>query len=128
MNEVPDARREGGRCSFLMHDQVRRHQHRSSLIVEQTLPVSEQFEVLDKKKGMSPRFSKKPPAPCFDTSTLPHCPPISTEEGLDQPQRLLKAERDKGLAPDRQVPFQAGQPIGKRDAACQVVRTKGAEP
>src|SRR5205085_10536541 len=48
MNEVSDARREGGLCCFLRHDQVRRHQHRSSLIVEQTLPVSEQFEVLDK--------------------------------------------------------------------------------
>src|SRR6266699_5189386 len=135
MNEVLNARREGGRCCFLMHEPINSDQLRSSFIVEQIPPCSEQFEVLDKKKGMSPRFSKKPPAPCFDTSTLPrfslapipHCPPISTEEGLDQPQRLLKAERDKGLAPDRQVPFQAGQPIGKRDAACQVVRTKGAE-
>src|SRR5258706_4910749 len=135
MNEVSDARREGGLCCFLMPDQVRRHQHRSSLIVEQTLPVSEQFEVLDKKKGVSPRFSKKPSAPCFDTSTLPRfsldpiprCAFTGTEERLDQPQRLFKSERGEGLTPDRQVPFQAAQPIGKRDAARQVVRTEGAE-
>src|SRR5260370_10337470 len=43
MNEVSDARRQGGLCCFLRHDQIRRHQHRSSLIVEQTLPVSEQL-------------------------------------------------------------------------------------
>src|SRR5256885_11486003 len=134
MNEVPDARREGGRCCFLMHDQIRSDQHPSSLIVEQTLPVSEQFEVLDKKKGVSPRFSKKPSAPCFDTSTLPRfsldpiprCAFTGTEERLDQPQRILKGERDKGLAPDRQGTFQAGQPIGKRHPARHVVRTEGA--
>src|SRR5947208_10404043 len=135
MNEVSDARREGGLCCFLRHDQVRRHQHRSSLIVEQTLPVSEQFEVLDKKKGVSPCFSKKPFAPCFDAfilfrlslASIPRCAFTGTEERLDQPQRILKGERDKGLAPDRQGTFKAGQPIGKRDATCQVVRTEGAE-
>src|SRR5258706_295918 len=135
MNEVSDARREGGLCCFLMHDQVRRHQHRSSLIVEQTLPVSEQFEVLDKKKGVSPRFSKKPFAPCFDAfilfqlslASIPRCAFTGTEERLDQSQRLLKGERGEGLTPDRQVPFQAAQPIGERDAARQVVRTEGVE-
>src|SRR5256885_12200555 len=135
MNEVLNTRREGGRCCFLMHELISSDQLRSSFIVEQIPPCSKQFEVLDKKKGMSPRFSKKPPAPCFDTATLfrfslapiPRCSPISTEEGLDQPQRILKAERGEGLTPDRQVPFQAGQPIGKRDAACQVVRTEGTE-
>src|SRR3989440_9196388 len=135
MNEVPDARREGGRCCFLMHDQFRRHQHRSSLIVEQTLPVSEQFEVLDQKKGVSPRFSKKPFAPCFDAfilfrlslASIPRYAFTGTEERLDQLQRLLKGERGEGLTPDRQGPFQAAQPIGKRDAARQVVRTEGAE-
>src|SRR5438105_174294 len=120
MNEVPDARREGGRCCFLLHDQIRSDQHPSSFIVEQTLPFGDQFEVLDKKKGMSPRLSKKPSAPCFDTSTLPHfsldpiprCAFTGTEERLDQPQRLFKGERGEGLTPDRQVPFQAAQPIG----------------
>src|SRR6266704_1608021 len=135
MNEVSDARWKGGLCCFLRHDQVRRQQHRSILIVEQTLPVSEQFEVLDKKKGVSPRFSKKPFAPCFDAfilfrlslSSISRCTFTGTEERLDQPQRLLKGERGEGLTPDRQVPFQAAQPIGKRDAARQVVRTEGAE-
>src|SRR6266567_2351282 len=135
MNEVSDARREGGLCCFLMPDKVRRHQHRSSFIVEQTLPVSEQFEVLDQKKGVSPRFSKKPFAPCFDAfilfrlslASIPRCAFTGTEERLDQPQRLLKGERNEGLAPDRQVPFQAAQPIGKCDATRQVVRTEGAE-
>src|SRR5256884_846728 len=135
MNEVPDARREGGLCCFLMHDQIRSDQHRSSFILEQTLPFSEQFEVLDQKKGVSPRFSKKPFAPCFDAFILfrlslassPRCAFTGTEERLDQPQRLLKGERGEGLTPDRQGPFQAAQPIGKRDAARQVVRTEGAE-
>src|ERR1700730_5077481 len=135
MNEVSDARREGRLCCFLRHDQVRRQQHRSSLIVGQTLPVSEQFEVLDKKKGVSPRFSKKPLAPCFDAfihfrlslASIPRCAFTGTEERLDQPQRLLKGERDEGLAPDRQGPFQAAQPISKRYAPCQVVGAEGAE-
>src|SRR2546421_11207590 len=135
MNEVPDARREGGLCCFLMHDQIRSDQHRSSFILEQTLPFSEQFEVLDQKKGVSPRFSKKPFAPCFDAfilfrlslASIPRCAFTGTEERLDQPQRLLKGERGEGLTPDRQVPFQAAQPIGKRDATRQVVRTEGAE-
>src|SRR5437660_12865977 len=135
MNEVPDARREGGLCCCLRHDQIRRHQHCSSLIVERTLTVSEQFEVLDKKKGVSPSFSKKPFAPCFDAfilfrlslTSIPWCAFTGTEERLDQPQRILKGERGEGLTPDRQVSFQAAQPIGKPDAARQVVRTEGAE-
>src|SRR5256885_1187418 len=135
MNEVPDALREGGLCCFLMHDQIRSDQHRSSFILEQTLPFSEQFEVLDKKKGVSLRFSKKPLAPCFDAfilfrlslALIPRCAFTGTEERLDQPQCLLKDERGKGLTADRQVPFQAAQPLGKRDAARQVVRTEGAE-
>src|SRR5437879_4697447 len=135
MDEVPYSRREGGRCCFLMHEQISSDQHRSSFIVEQTPPCSEQFEVLDKKKGMSPRFSKKPFAPCFDAfilfrlslASIPRYAFTGTEERLDQPQRLLKGERGEGLTPDRQVPFQAAQPIGKRDAARQVVRTEGAE-
>src|SRR2546430_8764101 len=98
MNEVLNTRREGGRCCFLMHELISSDQLRSSFILVQTPPCSEQFEVLDKKKGMSPRFSKKPPAPCFDTSTLPRfsldpvprCPPISTEEGPAQPPGSLK--------------------------------------
>src|SRR5437868_14692018 len=113
MNEVSYARREGGLCCFLRHDQVRRHQHRSSFIVEQTPPFSDQFEVLDKKKGVSPRFSKKPFAPCFDAfillrlslASIPRCAFTGAEERLDQPQRLLKGERGKGLTPDRQGPF-----------------------
>src|SRR5437763_12721844 len=84
---------------------------------------------------MSPRFSKKPFAPCFDAfilsrlslASIPRCAFTGTEERLDQPHRLLKGERGKGLAPDRQVPFHVAQPIGKRDAARQVVRTEGAE-
>src|SRR5947209_17158132 len=125
MNEVPDALREGGLCCFLMHDQIRSDQHCSSFILEQTLPFGDQFEVLAKKKGVSPRFSKKPFAPCFDAfilfrlslATIPRCVFTGTEERLDQPQRLLKGERAEGLAPDRQVLFQAAQPIGKCDAA-----------
>src|ERR1700730_3584739 len=101
MNEVSDARREGELCCYLRHDQVRRQQHRSILIVEQTLPVSEQFEVLDQKKGVSSRLGKKPLAPYFDTSLLlrlplapvARCPSPGTEERLDQPHRLLKGER-----------------------------------
>src|SRR2546421_8556309 len=135
MNEIPDARREVGLCCFLMHNQIRSDQHRSSFIVEQTLPFGDQFEVLDKKKGVSPRFSEKPFAPCFDAyilfrlslASIPRCAFTGTEERLDQPQRLLKGERGKGLTPDRQGAFQAAQPIGKRDAARQVVRTEGAE-
>src|SRR5947208_863765 len=135
MNEVSYARREGGLCCCLMHDQIRSDQHPSSFIVEQTPPFSEQFEVLDKKKGVSPRLSKKPFAPCFDAFILfrlsltfiPRCAFTGTEERLDQPQRLLKGERGESLAPDRQVLFQVAQPIGKRDAARQVVRTEGAE-
>src|SRR5438270_799201 len=50
-----------------------------------------------------------------------------TEEWLNQPQRLLKGERGENLTPDQQVPFQAAQPIGKLDAARQVVRAAGAE-
>src|SRR6266480_3177207 len=135
MNEIPDARRKGGLCCFLLHDQIRSDQHPSSFIVEQTPPFGDQFEVLDKKKGVSPRFSKKPFAPCFDAfilfrlslASISRCTFTGTEERLDQPQRLLKGERGEGLTPDRQVPFQAAQPIGKRDAARQVVRTEGVE-
>src|ERR1051326_3139418 len=101
MNEVPYAGWEGRQCCCLRHDQVRRHQRRSSLIMEQTLPVSEQFEVLDQKKRMSPRFSKKPFAPCLDAfilfrlslASIPRCAFTGIEERLDQPQRLLKGER-----------------------------------
>src|SRR5258706_5719849 len=100
MNEVPYARREGGLCCFLMHEQISSDQHRSSFIVEQTPPFSEQFEVLDQKKGMSPRLGKKPSAPCFDPSLLlrlslapiARCFSLGTEERLDQPQRILKGE------------------------------------
>src|SRR6266536_448636 len=135
MNEVSDTRREGGLCCFLRHDQVRRHQHHSSFIAKQTPAFSDQFEVLDKKKGVSLRFSKKPLAPCFDAfilfrlslALIPRCAFTGTEERLDQPQCLLKDERGEGLTPDGQVPFQAVQPLGKRDAARQVVRTEGAE-
>src|SRR5260370_39415773 len=76
MNEVPDARREGGRCCCLRHAQIRRHQHRSSFIVEQTLPVSEQFEVLDQKKGVSPRSAK---------SHLLHASMLSSFSGCPSP-------------------------------------------
>src|SRR6266566_919360 len=135
MNEVSYARREGELCCCLMHDQIRSDQHPSSFIVEQTPPFSEQFEVLDKKKGVSPRLSKKPFAPCFDAfilfrlslASIPRCAFTGSEERLDQPQRLLKGERGEGLTPDRQILFQAAQPIGKCDATRQVVRTEGAE-
>src|SRR2546421_4947307 len=135
MNEVPDACRKGGLCCFLMHDQIRSDQHRSSFILEQTLPFGDQFEVLDQKKRVSPRFSKKPFAPCFNAfilfplslASIPGYAFTGTEERLDQLQCLLKGERGEGLTPDRQVPSQAAQPIGKRDAARQVVRTEGAE-
>src|SRR5437763_13174138 len=135
MDEVPYSRREGGLCCFLMHEQISSDQHRSSFIVEQTPPCSEQFEMLDKKKGMSPRFSKKPTAPCFDTfilfrlslASIPRCAFTVTEERLDQPQRSLKGERGEGLTPDQQVSFQTAQPIGKLDATRQVFRTDGAE-
>src|SRR5437763_11570949 len=120
MNKVPDACREGGLRCFLRHEQIRREQHRSSFIAKQTPAFSEQFEVLDKKKGVSPRLSKKPFAQCFDAFILfrlslafiPRCAFTGTEERLDQPQRLLKGERGESLAPDRQVLFQAAQPIG----------------
>src|SRR6266568_2441514 len=135
MNEVPDARREWGWCCFLMHEQIRSDHDRSSFIVVQTPPFSDQFEMLDKKKGMSPRFSKKPLAPCFDAfilfrlslALIPRCAFTGTEERLDQPQCILKDEQHQGLPPDRQVSFNAGQPLGKRDAARQVVRTEGAK-
>src|SRR6266567_2386057 len=135
MNEVPYARREGVWCCFLMHGQIRSDRHRSRFIVEQTSLFSEQLEMLDKKKGVPSRLSKKPSAPCFDPFSLLRlslapilrCPTSGTEERLYQPQRILKGERIEGLTPNRQVPFQAAQPIGKRDAACQVFRTERAE-
>src|SRR6266571_6376257 len=135
MNEVPYSRREAGRCCFLMHGQIRSDRHRSRFIAEQTSLFSEQLEMLDKKKGVPSRLSKKPSAPCFDPSSLLRlslapilrCPTSGTEERLYQPQRILKGERIEGLTPNRQVPFQAAQPIGKRDAACQVFRTERAE-
>src|SRR6266513_2763573 len=135
MNEVPDARREWGWCCFLIHEQIRSDHDRSSFIVVQTPPFSDQFEMLDKKKGVSPRFSKKPLAPCFDAfilfrlslALIPRCAFTGTEERLDQPQCILKDEQHQGLPSDRQVSFKAGQPLGKRDAARQVVQTEGAE-
>src|SRR5690242_17778886 len=100
MNEVPDARWEVGLCCFLRQDHIGSDRRRSHFIVEQTLPFSEQFEVLDKKKGVPLCFSKKPSAPCFDAfllfrlslALIPRCPSFSPEERLDQPQRLLKGE------------------------------------
>src|SRR5690349_13840965 len=97
MNEVLYPRREDGLRCFLMHDQIRREQHRSSFIAKQTPAFSDQFEVLDKKKGVSPRCSKKPLAPCFDAfilfrlslASILRCSTLSTEVRLDQPQRLL---------------------------------------
>src|SRR6266700_6930120 len=135
MNEVPYARREGVWCCFVMHGQIRSDRHRSRFIAEQTSLFSEQLEMLDKKKGVPSRLSTTPSAPCFDPSILLRLslapilrrPTIGTEERPYQPQRILKGERVEGLTPDRQVPFQAAQPIGKRDAACQVFRTEGTE-
>src|SRR5215469_118150 len=135
MNEVPYSRWESGWCCFLIHGQIRGDHHRSRFIAEHTPLFSEQFKVLDKKKGVSPRLSKKPPAQCFDPSILFRLSltPIlyrsttGNEERPYQPHRILKGERVEGLTPDLQVPFKASQPIGKCDAARQVFRTEGAE-
>src|ERR1051326_3615008 len=118
-----------------MHEQLGSDQHRPCFIAKLFAAFSQQFEMLDEKKGVSPRLSKKPSAPCLDASILcrlslaliARCPRLGTKVSLYQPQRLFKGERGEGLTADRQGTFKAGQPIGKCGVTGQVFRTEGTE-